>query len=155
MLRSSQEDHKGPPVKEVLAKEVHKLEANDESHAKPVDKLVDPGRNSCSSWSSRRCSVGMDRVHFFQVRVEYDDRASSTSCVLVWSFEYKSSFKYELNIRIDFLSGLNPFPKVLLSLVQTNFGPTEYMKLPEKCELSNLFYKATFHFRLDLRQTRN
>ncbi len=29
------------------------------------------------------------------------------------------------------------------------------MKLPEKCEPLNLYYKAPFHFRLDLRQTRN
>ncbi len=28
------------------------------------------------------------------------------------------------------------------------------MKLHEKCELSNLFSKETFHFRLDFRQTR-
>ncbi len=64
-------------------------------------------------------------------------------------------FEYESSIRIEFWRGLSPSPKVLLSLVQSNFDPTEYMKLPEKCELSNLFYKATFHFRLDLRQTRN
>ncbi len=49
---------------------------------------------------------------------------------------------------------LSPFPKVLLSLVQTNFEPAEYMKLHETSELSNLFYKAKFHFRLDFRQTR-
>ncbi len=28
------------------------------------------------------------------------------------------------------------------------------MKLHEKCELSNLFYKTTFHLRFDFRQTR-
>ncbi len=28
------------------------------------------------------------------------------------------------------------------------------MKLHERCELSNLFYKATFHSKLDFRQTR-
>ncbi len=38
-----------------------------------------------------------------------------------------------------FLSGLSPLPKVLLSLARTNFEPTEYMKLYEKCGLSNLF----------------
>ncbi len=27
------------------------------------------------------------------------------------------------------------------------------MKLHEKCELSNLLYKTTFHFKLDFRQT--
>ncbi len=58
------------------------------------------------------------------------------------------------SIRIEFLRRLSPFPKVLLGLVQTNFEPTECMKLQEKCELSNLFYKATFHIRLDFRQTR-
>ncbi len=50
---------------------------------------------------------------------------------------------------MEFLSGLSPFPKVLLSLAQTNFEPTDYMELHETSELSNLFYKATFHFKLD------
>ena len=63
-------------------------------------------------------------------------------------------FEYKWRIRIDFLIGLSPFPKVLLSLAQTNFEPTEYMKLHEKCELLNIFYVATFHFKLDFRQTR-
>ncbi len=79
---------------------------------------------------------------------------SSKSRARVWSFEYESSFEYELSIRVEFLSGLSPFPHVLLSLAQTNFHPTEYKTLHEKCELLNLFYQATFHFKLDFRQTR-
>ncbi len=83
---------------------------------------------------------GVGRVHFFRVRVR--------------SFEYESSFEYKSSIWIEFLRGLTPSPKVLLSLVETNFEPTECMKLHEKCALSNPFYKATFHFKLDFRQTR-
>ena len=41
------------------------------------------------------------------------------------------------------------------SPIESDSDKTEYMKLPEKCELSNLFYKAAFHFRLDFRQTRD
>ncbi len=108
--------------------------------------------------NKRPCTEGLDRVLFFRVRAEYEERASSTSQVHAWSFEYESSFEYKSSIIIQLWRGLSPFPKVLLSLIQTNFDSTEYMKLPEKCELSNLFefafYKATFHFRLDFRQTR-
>ncbi len=79
---------------------------------------------------------------------------SSPLRVQVWRSEYEASFEYDLSMRIEFLSGLSPSPKVLLSLVQTNFEPTEYMKLHEKCKLWNLFNKATFHFRLDFRLNR-
>ncbi len=44
------------------------------------------------------------------------------SRVQVWSFEYKSRFKYKSSMRIEFLNGLSPFPKVLMSLVQKNLS---------------------------------
>ncbi len=104
------------------------------------DSLHHHPRTADKASSVQGWTLGVDRVHFLGVRV--------------WSFEYKSRFEYKSSIRIEFLGGLSLFPKVLLSLAQTNCDPTEYMKLPEKCELSNLFYKATFHFRLDFGQTR-